>query len=110
MQTTVTVNHRVSHRTPRATQSHRRQHEHPVAVTFKVANPMNLKTGMTVPVEELGEDCVEVLRVVGPDLNAILGIHPTFESYALYLKERLLAKYPTMEVAISDETFSVSTE
>jgi hypothetical protein len=110
MQTTATLSATITHRTPKAKDSHRRTHSHDVAITFKVANPMNLKTGLTVPVQQLAEDCIEVARAAGTDLNAILGIHPTFESYALYLKEHLLAKYPTVEVAISDEIFSVSTE
>lgn len=110
MQTTVTMMTTITHKTPKAKGSHRRTHAHDVAITFTVKNPMNLKTGMTVPVEQLAEDATELLLDTGSDLNLILGIHPTFESYALVLKESLLAKYPTVEVAISDETFSVSTE
>jgi hypothetical protein len=91
-----TISHRVTHAHPGVNGPLGRPHDHQLDITFSVDQPFNAMTG---EVTDFSEDVVSVLEQVS-DLSKIPGIRPTIPSLAWYLRERLLLRYPSMEIRI----------
>ena len=97
----------VAHATPAAQHAHVRIHQHDILLAVTVKAPYaaeQLRQQVEATLHRYGYPSETIV------LNDIVGIEPTFEGFAAVLRESLLAVHPTVQVAISDHDYAVSTE
>ena len=108
-----------SHALPRRKGAHGRAHEHEVQVTFTLNTQPNPLTGISVPFDDFRTTCAAVLAKVPHepdkpyDIRKIPGIHPTWESFTLWLREQLLSTYSSaataaLSVSLRDDLYEVT--